>query len=1367
VIATLLLVGTLAIPAGAAALTQLQREPRRSGRTVTVASGLASIVAIVLLILTAADDDGTIGGEVLRVDRAMAILLVVVLGTATVVASFSSRSLDWDERAPGFFSGLALLVAGSTAVLVAGEPLVLVAGWIVSGWALARLVTFDGKRREVTAARRRIVRSLAVGDTALLAAAAVLAVQAGDALRAPGAAAAELDDASVAGVPSLHLVAVLLVVAGASRSALVPFHRWLVGTLVAPTPVSALVHAGLVSGAGILLVRFAPTFVASSPAVVLAMAVATATVLLAAVAATARPDAKGALAWSTVAQMGFMVVQCAVGAFSSAVVHIAGHGMYKAARFLGVGDTVSAAVRARRRPTDGRPVPPAVQSAVVLVVATGAVALGMWSVPPLVNDAGRVLVAVFAWVTVATSLSGWIRRRPMAPLATIVTGVGGAFAATFAYLGGLRAVETFVKPVLASPDTAVGPVALGAVAALLALAAVTTRLPGRIGATTTALVERSRIRFTEERIRPWPTPVDRGPIPVAVVDDDERSRIRSDVATATSIVSPLWPLSSFVAVNPLGGLEPAGFDRATATARRWLGARTHLTLDEFWADHERGASRLADLEYVVHQRYAELCARPALEIEGRLVQPVDVVVADLLHGPELDEPLAHRTRLDRCAHGAASDLVDAIVTGWLARHVSEHPPTERFVARCRRLATDDPRLASVLSRSARAWLAGLGDDAGEVVGAAFDVAGVRPEQRVDEARGHLAHLAGWAGLAKWRNEWAAPNDPRPTIAPIEIVAVRAALEAAMLSSAPTVAGADDAADERGGAAFDDRAKSLLDARVAAVAAVLAPGGRDRDLEAIRSVLAAVDHDARAPMWLQAQERCFDERLLGVLARVDPGRRTNRPDAQAVFCIDVRSEGLRRHLEEFGDVETFGFAGFFGVPLAVRHIGWEHDEARCPVLVAPSVPAIEHADPRSIGAIARQLGAERRRAGLLAAHDASKKSPSAPYVLAEALGWVTGPSAAVRTLLPPHASTPPARSTRVVLADSVLVEQRIFAAESVLRTMGLVEAFAPLVLLCGHTSRTVNNAHASALDCGACGGAAGDDNALAVAALLNAPDVRHGLAERGIEIPDDTWFVAGLHDTASDHVTVLDAATVPAEHLGQLERLQAALARAGAAQATARAPRLPGRPERVRDRGADWAQVRPEWGLARAAAFVIGPRSLTAGLDLDGRAFLHGYDAQHDPTGRVLETIMTAPLVVAHWIASQYYFSTVDPEVFGAGDKLMHNPIGSVGVVSGEGGDLRVGLPLQSTHVHGRRHHQPIRLLAVIQADLARIEEIIGRHRILQVLVAGSWLRIAARSHPHEPWSTRTPAGTWITNPRPFDDETTIAEPTALAHVEMT
>jgi uncharacterized protein len=306
------------------------------------------------------------------------------------------------------------------------------------------------------------------------------------------------------------------------------------------------------------------------------------------------------------------------------------------------------------------------------------------------------------------------------------------------------------------------------------------------------------------------------------------------------------------------------------------------------------------------------------------------------------------------------------------------------------------------------------------------------------------------------------------------------------------------------------------------------------------------------------------------------------------------------------------------------------------------------------------------------------------------------------------------------------------------------------VLCGHGSHIVNDPHASSYDCGACGGAPGGPSARVAVAILNDPGVRAGLKERGIMVPDDTRFVAAQHDTVSDEVTVLDREAVPDSH----ERLVAAFERdvavAGERLARERAGRLPGDPGKVRFRGPDWAQVRPEWGLAGNAAFVVGPRSITAELDLACRVFLHAYDAEGDGDGDALETILTQPLIVAQWISAQYYFSSVDPDQFGAGDKTLHNPVGGIGVVLGEGGDLQVGLPAQAVGVGERRIHEPLRLLAVVQAPLERTEAIIQRNQVLQELIGGKWITVAGRSHGDENWSIRSPGGTWMTW-RPADD----------------
>lgn len=163
---------------------------------------------------------------------------------------------------------------------------------------------------------------------------------------------------------------------------------------------------------------------------------------------------------------------------------------------------------------------------------------------------------------------------------------------------------------------------------------------------------------------------------------------------------------------------------------------------------------------------------------------------------------------------------------------------------------------------------------------------------------------------------------------------------------------------------------------------------------------------------------------------------------------------------------------------------------------------------------------------------------------------------------------------------------------------------------------------------------------------------------------------------------------------------------------------------LRSRANDWAQTRPEWGLANNAAFIVAPRARTRGIDLAGRCFLHDYNWRRDADGGVLELIMTAPMVVAHWINMQYYASTVDPLRFGSGNKVLHNVVGGrIGVFEGNGGDLRVGLPLQSVHDGERWMHTPLRLSVFIEAPRAAIDAVIAKHSLVRQLIEHRWLHL--------------------------------------------
>ena len=161
------------------------------------------------------------------------------------------------------------------------------------------------------------------------------------------------------------------------------------------------------------------------------------------------------------------------------------------------------------------------------------------------------------------------------------------------------------------------------------------------------------------------------------------------------------------------------------------------------------------------------------------------------------------------------------------------------------------------------------------------------------------------------------------------------------------------------------------------------------------------------------------------------------------------------------------------------------------------------------------------------------------------------------------------------------------------------------------------------------------------------------------------------------------------------------------------------------RSRDWSETRPEWALAGCNAFIAAPRRRTSGRNLEGRAFLHDYVWQEDQGFGVLELILTAPVVVASWISLQYYGSSVAPDVFGGGNKLLHNVIGGFGVVEGNGGTLRAGLPWQSVHDGRGLVHEPLRLTVCIEAPCEAMSAVLEKHPGVRALFDNRWLHLFA------------------------------------------
>ncbi len=461
------------------------------------------------------------------------------------------------------------------------------------------------------------------------------------------------------------------------------------------------------------------------------------------------------------------------------------------------------------------------------------------------------------------------------------------------------------------------------------------------------------------------------------------------------------------------------------------------------------------------------------------------------------------------------------------------------------------------------------------------------------------------------------------------------------------------------------------------------------------------------LWQRALELRYQKTLQQSLTVSKPESQPSaRPLLQAVFCIDVRSEPLRRALEaQAPGIETLGFAGFFGLPIACQTENAAYCRPQLPGLLAPSM-TLTMKSPAALGA---GLGR-------------SWQSAPAMFTLVEALGLGYAFKLLAKSFFP--TANQPALGKVVdwrlkQQGRPITLAEQVTLARTILSAMGLRERFAASVLLVGHGSESCNNPHASGLDCGACGGQNGELNVRVLARLLNDDAVRQALATEGLVIPDDTLFIPALHNTTTDDVLLFDAAEPPLP-----ANIQGYLNQASARTRSERAARWSlgvGRGE-LKTRARDWSQVRPEWGLANNAAFIVAPRARTRHSDLNGRCFLHDYDWHQDADFSLLELIMTAPMIVTQWINMQYYASVTEPLKYGSGNKVLHNVVGGhIGVFEGNGGDLRIGLPRQSVHDGQQWRHQPVRLSVYIDAPKTAIAAIAQRHEAVRQLVDHDWL----------------------------------------------
>jgi NAD(P)H-quinone oxidoreductase subunit 5 len=472
-----LLVGILTVPAIVATLAFIfgQRAPRRFGQAgaITAAGGFLAAAALAVGANSGSGISASLLGGEFNFDRLAAVLLLLVFGVSAIVQAFAVRYLAGDPRAPWFIGGAGLLTAASAGLTTATTLLTLAVCWTLAGAALCLLL---GTYWHLPSARdgvRRTIVAFIIGDLALWSAVVAATATWGR---------VDLRTGDLSG-PILPILGVLVVVAALSRSAQIPFHRWLPATLAAPTPVSALLHAGVVNAGGILLIRMAPLGTDDLARAITIMAGA-ATMAYGTAIMLVKPDIKGALAHSTTAQMGFMILTCGLGLWAAAVIHLVAHGFYKATLFLSSGSAI-----AGRRRHEG--LPPAQEltrgqvltnAAAALLLPTAALAVALTVVPLAPGDhAAEHALLIFAWVTGAAVTWGWLQRRP--GLVGVLIGGAALVPAAVGYVAIINGLGGFLAPALPAstlPTTTVWLITAAAALALGALA-LTRRAPSAEG----------------------------------------------------------------------------------------------------------------------------------------------------------------------------------------------------------------------------------------------------------------------------------------------------------------------------------------------------------------------------------------------------------------------------------------------------------------------------------------------------------------------------------------------------------------------------------------------------------------------------------------------------------------------------------------------------------------------------------------------------------------------------------------------------------------------------------------------------------------------------------------------------------------------
>ena len=837
---------------------------------------------------------------------------------------------------------------------------------------------------------------------------------------------------------------------------------------------------------------------------------------------------------------------------------------------------------------------------------------------------------------------------------------------------------------------------------------------------------------------------------------DAFDSIRELVEQASKAIAPLWPISTFIARHPWMELEHMPFIEVAEHFEKTQNISLYPTIPIVKKALAKGEidssfvekqlkNWLSNQYLTVHRHKVEqLChallwndSVPRKWLDCSKLQTLAVEIIELigsLHS-KVEKPVCFQIK-------QLGERLDQQMIKWCKLYLDEKqaawtlPLRERgFYLAWQQLIKNDP----ALSKKERERLADWPKDPVEALLYSLSLLNIDEKQIKDYFEYHLLALPGWAGMLKWRSI----QNGKGLQLLVDYLAIRLSLE--YVFAIPYLP-------------LEQRKIADPSTILPLLAAWIHWGGmtldewRQLSVYEIKSRLMFADRFLRINrhhIWLEAWEETYESRLREKIATSLNVGQLEQTAVQLLFCIDVRSEPIRCYLEESGPFETYGCAGFFGLPIRTRELDSYYTHPSCPVIVEPQHEIYESSLQDHVSEYRRRLTVFQFIGDTF---NKIKKHALASLLLPEMSGPWLGLHTIARSAAPgwmgrviqqvkKRIERKPltklslhyeGASSKSGLSIGFTTNEQVQYVKQLLTNIGLTSSFAPLVVVCGHGSTSTNNPYASSLDCGACGGTSGAFNARVFTSLCNLKEVREGLKKEGIFIPDETVFMAAEHNTTIDKLYFLDTPSLSKAAEDSLKLLKSKLNDVSIKVSAERLKKLPHNSKfknpfkEANRRSVDWSEIRPEWGLAGNAAFFIGRRSLTKHCHLEGKVFLHSYDWRKDYSGEALENIVSGPATVGQWINLQYYASTVAPHYYGSGSKTTQTVTGGLGVMQGNGSDLLSGLPWQSIASSDcELFHSPLRLLIVIEAPCLYIERLLKQNPLFRQKVKHGWLRLSS------------------------------------------